>query len=418
MWRSAFVAAFFAWHPLHVESVAWAAERKDVLSAFFWLLTLLAYARYANLSKSKVRRPKSFTALALVLFACGLMSKPMVVTLPCVLLLLDFWPLNRVLGFRFQVSGSEILQPSTFSVQSATLARLIFEKLPFFALAIAGSVVTYLVQKSGGATWSESGLPFHARMANALVSYVRYISKIFWPVDLALIYPYPHHWPLVLVIGAALFLAVCSALFVLRARQNPYLLVGWFWFLGTLVPTIGLVQVGAASMADRYTYIPSIGLFIVIVWGVNDLLERWPNWEKFPPVAGGVALAGCLMVTSIQLNYWRNSLAIFSHTVAVTTDNYTADNFLGRALDGIGQTDAAILLYTESVKIAPHYPEAQYNLGMDLWRQGRWTRPATISPPPSSLCRMTPPRAIIMPSYSRSSARPARPLPNIARRCG
>ena len=379
MWRSFFVAAFFAWHPLHVESVAWAAERKDVLSAFFWMLTILCYAKAVTNGKCRVTRagntpapivspvtcnPSLFYFLALFFFACGLMSKPMVVTLPFVLLLLDFWPLNRVSGFRFQVSGFEISQP-------ATPAGLIFEKLPFFALAIAGSVVTYLVQQSGGATWSAGSLPFHARIANALVSYVRYISKTFWPTDLAVIYPYPHHWPLVLVIGAALLLAVWSALFIWRARQNPYLIVGWLWFLGTLVPAIGLVQVGAASIADRYTYIPGIGLFIVIVWGSNDFLNRWPEWKKYLPVAGSVALAGCLMVTSIQLNYWRNSIALFSHTIAVTTDNYTACNFLGRALDGIGQNDAAILLYAESVKIAPRYPEAQYNLGMDLWQQGR-----------------------------------------------
>jgi tetratricopeptide (TPR) repeat protein len=366
LWSSFFVAAFFAWHPLHVESVAWAAERKDVLSAFFWMLTILCYAKAVTNGKCRVTRagngpapivspvichPSLFYFLALFFFACGLMSKPMVVTLPFVLLLLDFWPLQR------------------FS--NSTIQRLVLEKIPFFALAIAGSVVTYLVQKSGGATWSQGSLPFHARIANALVSYARYISKTFWPADLAVIYPYPHHWPMELVIGAALLLAVWSALFIWRARQNPYLLVGWLWFLGTLVPAIGLVQVGAASIADRYTYIPSIGLFIAIVWGANDFLNRWPEWKKFLPLAGGVALAGCLMVTSVQLNYWRNSITLLTHTIEVTTDNYTACNFLGRALDDAGQNGAAIFFYAESVGIAPRYPEAQYNLGMDLWRQGR-----------------------------------------------
>ena len=173
------------------------------------------------------------------------------------------------------------------------------------------------------------------------------------------------------MIGAALFLAVCSALFVLRARQNPCLLVGWFWFLGTLVPIIGLVQTGVQSMADRYTYIPSIGLFIVIVWGANDLLERRTEWKKFLPAAGGVALTGCLMVTSIQLNYWRNSLALFSHTVAVTTDNYAAYNCLGNVLEQAGDKKDAFALYAESVRVEPDYPLGQFNLGMMLLEYGK-----------------------------------------------
>ena len=260
--RSFFVAALFAWHPLHVESVAWAAERKDVLSAFFWMLALIAYARFANLSKVQSPKSKVFYILALFLFACGLMSKPMVVTLPFVLLLLDFWPLQRfpISDFRFPV-----------------FFRLVLEKIPFFALAFASCLITYLVQKSGGATWSQAALPFHARIANALVAYVRYISKTFWPADLAVIYPYSRHWPAVLVGGAALVLAAWTGLFLWRARRNPHLIVGWLWFLGTLVPAIGLVQVGSQSMADRYTYIPGIGLFIVIVWGANDLLSRRPE---------------------------------------------------------------------------------------------------------------------------------------------
>jgi hypothetical protein len=345
LWRSAVVAAFFAWHPLHVESVAWAAERKDVLSAFFWMLALLSYSSYA--------KNKNIVAcfLALIFFACGLMSKPMVVTLPFVLLLLDFWPLNRF--------------------KSKSVRFLILEKTPFFALAIAGSVVTYLVQKSGGATWSSEGLPFHIRVANVLVSYVRYISKTFCPTDLAVIYPYQRHWPMAAVIGAALLLIVWSALVILRARRQPYLFTGWFWFLGALVPVIGLVQVGAQSIADRYTYIPSIGLFILLVWGANDFANWKPEWKKFLPLAGGLALVGCLAVTSIQLNYWRNAVSLFSHAIKVTTDNYTACNFLGRALDDFGRRDEALEFYAESVQIAPKYPQAQFNLGMDLWDENR-----------------------------------------------
>src|SRR5882724_10987196 len=226
LWRSFFVAALFAWHPLHVESVAWASERKDVLSAFFWMLTLLAYARFGDLSKVRNPKFKIFYILALFLFACGLMSKPMVVTLPFVLLLLDFWPLQRftICDLRFTI-----------------LLRLALEKIPFFALSLASCLITYRVQS--GALWSTQSLTFHFRLANALMSYVRYISKIFWPTDLALIYPYPHFWPLAGVVAVTGLLAMLSVIFILQAKRFPYLAVGWFWFLGTLVPAIGLVQV-------------------------------------------------------------------------------------------------------------------------------------------------------------------------------
>ncbi len=275
VWRSAFVAALFAWHPLHVESVAWACERKDVLSAFFWMLALIAYTRYGQevtvgrcqgtrtaFMPSRVTGQGSFYYwLALFFFACGLMSKPMVVTLPFVLLLLDFWPLNRFSGVQFQVSSSEKHPTPNFQPSTQSAFHLIREKLPFLGLALAGSVATYFAQKGAGAVWS-LGLPIQTRLANALVSYLRYISKTFWPVDLAVIYPYPRHWPVAALIGAALALAIWTGLFLWRARRNPYLIVGWIWFLGTLLPVIGLVQVGSQSMADRYTYIPLIGVFI------------------------------------------------------------------------------------------------------------------------------------------------------------
>jgi tetratricopeptide (TPR) repeat protein len=389
LWRSVFVAALFAWHPLRVESVAWAAERKDVLSAFFWMLTLMAYTRYAQYVASGkrqvartsptpspvTRHPSLYYWLALLFFACGLMSKPMVVTLPFVLLLLDFWPLERFSRFTFHVSSSE--KPSTLNPQPSTesAARLICEKLPFLALALAGSVVTYLIQKSGGAVWSLGVLPFQARVANALLAYVRYLSKTFWPADLAIIYPYPRHWPVMAVIGAALLLAIWSGLFLWRARQNPYLLVGWLWFLGTFIPAIGLVQVGAQSMADRYTYLPSIGLFILIVWGLNDFLIFRPQWRKMAMLAGGLALAGCLAGTGIQLSLWQNNVKLLRHAIEVTTGNFVACNFLGRVLDDIGQKDEALLLYAESVRIESHYPQAQFNLGMALLNRG-WAEKA------------------------------------------
>jgi tetratricopeptide (TPR) repeat protein len=367
LWRSAFVAALFAWHPLHVESVAWVSERKDVLSAFFWMLTLLAYAGYARRVTSDECRVTGTVAVAspvtchrlffyfpaLFFFTCGLMSKPMVVTLPFVLLLLDFWPLRRftIYDLRF------------------TITRLIVEKIPFFAMTIASCVVTRLVQ--GGALWSTSALSFHFRVANALMSYIRYIATMFWPTDLALIYPYPHYWPLAGVIAAALLLAMCSSLAILWAKRFPYLAVGWFWYLGTLVPVIGLVQAGVQSMADRYTYLPGIGLFIIIAWGSNDLLNSHRQKMKIAVVAGSLALAGCLAVTSIQLKYWRNSLALFLHTVEVTTDNYAAENCLGTALEAAGKKDAAETCYAESVRVEPDFPLGQFNLGMILLEQGR-----------------------------------------------
>ena len=352
-WRSAFVAAFFAWHPLHVESVAWASERKDTLSTFFWLLTLLAYARYAQQFKIQNSKFKISYALALIFFACGLMSKPMVVTLPFVLLLLDFWPLNRI-------------QPSTFNLQN--FKSLFVEKIPFFALSLAASIVTYLVQKNGAALWATS---WDTRLENVVLAYVRYISKLFWPQDLAVVYSYPSRWPVWLAMGAALLLLLWTALSVSCARQYPYLPVGWFWFLGTLVPTIGIVQVGAQSIADRYTYIPSIGFFIVVVWGACDLARRWPEKGKFLPFAGVVALVGCLGVTTIQIGYWQNSGKLFLHAIEVTTDNYVAENCLGKAFEKAGQNDRALVLYTDAVKLAPSFPPAQFNLATCLLGFGK-----------------------------------------------
>ncbi|MFZ0825946.1 MAG: tetratricopeptide repeat protein [Verrucomicrobiia bacterium] len=370
LWRSAFVAALFAWHPVHVESVAWAAERKDVLSGFFWMLTLFAYTRYAQpRSRAEGRETNANSSvqafdsrpsipsylLALFFFACGLMSKPMVVTLPFVLLLLDYWPLNR-------------FKPPYLA---RTTAHLIVEKLPFFGLALAGSVITYSVQQAGGAFWSSNVLPLPLRAENALVVYVRYLSKIFWPTDLALIYPYPHRWPAMMVAGAALVLAMWSALFLWRARRNPYLFTGWFWYVGSLVPTIGLVQVGVQSMADRYLYLPSIGLFILVAWGLNELVNFHPSWHKPVVLFCSTALAGCLLVTQIQLSYWQNNLTIFLRTIRVTTDNYAAYTLLGNVLEKSGHQAEAMSLYSESVRVQPDFPMGQFNLGMLLLESGR-----------------------------------------------
>ena len=352
MWRSALVAALFAWHPLRVESVAWAAERKDVLSMFFWMLALIAYTRFVVESKVKSPKSKLFYVLVVLAFACGLMSKPMVVTLPFVLLLIDFWPLRRT---------------SNLKLNSSNWFRQLVEKIPFFALTVAVGVLTSITSRS--AVWS--GLSPEFRAANGAVSYLRYVSKTFWPSDLAIIYPYPHHWPLSLVVVAVFFLIVWSAVFIARVRQQPYLLMGWLWFLGTLVPVIGLRQAGLQSMADRFTYIPSIGLFILLVWGMNDLLPASRNKNQIAALLGATALAGCLIMTSLQLRYWESSVTLFKHTLSVTTDNYLAEDCLGQTLERVGRPDDALALYADSVRIEPGFPLGQHKLGMMLLEKGR-----------------------------------------------
>jgi tetratricopeptide (TPR) repeat protein len=362
MWRSAFVAALFAWHPLHVESVAWASERKDVLSTFFWLLTLMAYVRYVTgdkrrmtsgtVASSRVTRHASlFYFAALFFFALGLMSKPMVVTLPFVLLLLDFWPLNRIRNSEFGIRNFKML---------------LLEKIPFFILAAVGSAVTYLVQSGGGAVTKTS---WDENLANAVLAYARYTAKTFWPTDLAIIYPHPKHWPVALALGAAAVLAVWTILCVRNWRKSPFLAVGWLWFLGTLVPTIGLVQVGAQSMADRYTYIPSIGFFIVVVWGAAEFFQ--PRGKMILPFLGGVALLGCVWTTSIQISYWRDSISLFRHAMEVSTDNYAAENCLGKAYEKIGDNAHALFCYQAAVETEPRFPQSQFNLAMCLLTLGQ-----------------------------------------------
>jgi protein O-mannosyl-transferase len=382
MWSSAFVAALFACHPSHVESVAWVSERKDVLSAFFWLLTMFAYARYAEMSKVQGPRSKVFYSLALLCFALGLMCKPMLVTLPFVLLLLDYWPLGRICDLRFTIyepsnlkgtpstNAPSVLRPLPDKSKSKIVYRkLLWEKVPFLLLAIASSVVTYIVQRKGGAV--STSISLGARMANALVSYLRYVGKLLWPENLSVLYPHPGSWPLGLVIGAAVFIAAMSAGVIWSRRRQPYLLVGWFWFLGTLVPVIGLVQVGVQSMADRYTYVPAIGIFVMLAWGVPPLLDRFPQRRWLLGGAGGVVLSGCLIVTSLQVGYWKNSETLFRRAVTVTKNNYLAYNNLGFYLSNQGKAEEAMTNYQKSLEINPNYEDAQNNLGHALARKGR-----------------------------------------------
>jgi len=367
LWPAAFIAALFAWHPLHVESVAWISERKDVLSTFFALLTLLAYVRYAqrrsrvegreSMAKSSVPaldpRPSTFDyALALIFFALGLMAKPMLVTLPFVMLLLDYWPLKRMTSDQWQVSK---------------VTRLTLEKWPFFLLAAVSCIVTFLVQsqRSGDAVASLELIPLHYRFCNALVSYGLYLLKMFWPVGLAVFYPLPDHltWLLMAATTSAVVLVIISS-FVWRAgRARAYLPVGWLWFLGTLVPVIGLVQVGGAALADRYTYIPSIGVFIAVTFGICALADRFQFPKKATAAAAVLILATCLILTENQLRYWHDSETLFAHALAVTKNNHVAHVNLGVALEQKGKLNEALAEYRAAEQLAPELYHTHNNLG-------------------------------------------------------
>jgi tetratricopeptide (TPR) repeat protein len=346
-WPSAFVAFLFALHPLHVESVAWVAERKDVLSALFWFLTLWCYARY-------VERPGMGRYLAVVAAFClGLMAKPMIVTLPFVLLLLDVWPLRRATRPAF---------PGT---------ALLREKLPLFALAAGASVVTFLAQRHGGAVAPLAGIPLALRMENALVSYVAYIGDMLWPAGLAVLYPHPHALPGGQVAAAGLILAGISYLVVRQFPARPYLAVGWSWYLGTLVPVIGLVQVGSQARADRYTYVPMIGLSIMLAWGAAELTARRPRFRKAVTAAAVAACAACVVATWWQIQYWASSETLFRRALAVTSGNFTMHNNLaGYYLDQRRYEEARVQA-SEALSINPNYLDAHDTLGSALSRLGR-----------------------------------------------
>jgi protein O-mannosyl-transferase len=368
-WPSAFVAALFAWHPLHVESVAWVSERKDVLSTFFWLLTLLAYTRYVEETGRKNSKARPFYLLALGAFALGLLSKPMVVTLPFVLLLLDYWPLRRIAEFESQPKSKKSENPQ---IKPVPLARLALEKAPFLLLAIFSAVVTFLAQRKGGAVSSLSTLSLGERIANAFVSYLRYVGKLFWPANLSVLYPHPGKWPVAIVLVAVLFVIGITAFVVIGGLRRKYLLVGWFWFLGTLVPVIGLVQVGVQSMADRYSYIPHIGLFVMLAWGAMEITAKWK--ERTTPLACAAAatLIACLVITLNQEQYWQDSRRLFQHAVQVTDNNYLAYNNLGYFLDNDAKIDEAMENYKKSIEINPNYDEAQNNMGFVLAKKKRY----------------------------------------------
>jgi tetratricopeptide (TPR) repeat protein len=383
-WRAAFVAAVFALHPLHVESVAWVSERKDVLSTFFFLLTLLAYGQYASCRQAEVQsklRLGSWYAAALVLFALGLMSKAMLVTVPFLLLLLDYWPLERLrigspdaaasTGTAATGSSSPAGPPPASLPAPASPWLLMLEKLPFFALAAGASVVTLLVQQRAGAVSTLDALPLGFRISNAVVSYARYVFDFFWPTGLAVFYPLPQAWPLWQVAGAALLVIALSLLAIWRLKREPYLAVGWFWFLGTLVPVIGLVQVGQQAMADRYMYIPLIGLAVALAWGAAALAPRFVFAGRLLPAAGVLAVVACAWLGAKQVAWWRDNATLFARALAVTRDNAVAHNNLGVSLVDEQRFDEAESHFTEAVRLKPNYADALVNLGISWDRKGR-----------------------------------------------
>ncbi len=367
-WRSAFVAALFALHPLHVESVAWISERKDVLNTFFGLLSLIAYSRYVPSDKWQVMRadPASSPAtrhrslhyfLALFFFALALMSKPMLVTLPFVMLLLDWWPLGRM----SRVEGRE-----------SRIRHLVVEKIPFFALSAISCGVTYFVQQKSGAVASLVKISLAGRIENAFISYGRYLGKTFWPVNLAVLYPHPLQWDTGLIVLSLLLVIGLSATALGLGRRLPFVFTGWFWFVATLVPVIGLVQVGNQSMADRYAYVPLIGVFIVLAWSMAELCANRRLPKQFVVMVALLLLAASALRSRDQTSHWRNSETLFRHTLAVTQNNFLAYNNLGTYLSSVGQMTEAMDCYAKSLQINPDYAESLCNMGNALSQSGQW----------------------------------------------
>ncbi len=355
-WASLMVAALFALHPENVESVAWAAERKNVLSMFFFLLAMWAYGRYARRGGTRL-----YAAVS-ALFALGLMAKPQIITLPCVLLLWDYWPLRRMFSTPAEAEAAGVV-PRSFSY-------LLREKIPLFVLVAAGSVITVWSQRVGSAVRTLAEYSLSARLENAVVSYAKYLANTFWPVRLAPMYPHPGNslpaWEVIL--SAAVLLAITAV--VLRWRERRYLLVGWLWFLGTLVPMIGLVQVGEQAMADRFVYIPMIGLFIALVWGIREAAERKaisPAWLAFPAL---LVLSTLGALTYRQLAYWRNGETLWRYTLSVTKDNYLAHDNLGMVLKQEGRVEEAIREFHIAASLHDYPPEQVLQLGIYEQRNG------------------------------------------------
>lgn len=360
LWRSAFVAALFALHPLNVESVAWVANRKNILSAFFWILAMWSYAHYAI--KPHVTR------YVLVFFAMllGVLAKPTVVTLPFVFLLLDFWPLGRYAPSGFSRAGGPYLQRES-------MVRLILEKIPLFALSAAFIVVAFMSSRHMGIIIPAEALPLWARIQNAVASYLVYIQKMFLPLNLAVFYPFPETMPWWRIVISCIALVTVTALAVRFARKKPYFAVGWFWYLGTLVPVIGLVQQGLwPAFADRFAYIPLIGLFIVAVWGFSDLAARSRVSQTLGFAAGSLAVLTMGTAAWVQAGYWKDSITLFRRAVAVTKGNHLAHYNLGVALYNSGKFDEGLFHCNEALRLDPNDENAHLSVGFALAHLGRW----------------------------------------------
>jgi tetratricopeptide (TPR) repeat protein len=385
-WRSFLVALLFGVHPLQVQSVAWISERKNLLSTMFWMLTLWSYAEFAWRGKTSIprssrgeealnseagnartgseppyvgcyeevsaqagRSARPFYFLSLAFFCLGLMSKAMLVTVPFLLLVLDYWPLRRF--------------------ERKRVPKLLFEKIPLFVCALVAGTLTFIAQKQGGAV--TLGLPLISRIENALVAYSRYLGKLSYPAHLAVFYPYVSSWPAIVIASAALLLIAITFSTVLLRTRRPELLTGWLWFLGTLVPVIGLIQAGEQSLADRYFYVPGIGLFIVLVWGLSAVTARLPKQVIVVAVACAAGTVLSFARTRHELAYWRDTETLFRRAVAVTEDNYLAHDILGVALEKRGLLDEAIAQFREALNERSNYPEAHNSLGLTLEKAGK-----------------------------------------------
>lgn len=354
LWRSALVAALFLIHPLHVESVAWVAERKDVLSGLFWMTGLWCYARYAE-------RPGLVRYLWVVLsFVCGLLSKPMVVTFPFVLLLLDWWPLGRTAGGK------------------ASWTRLVWEKIPLFLLSAAGSVITFLIQRKDHAVVPLSAMSLDDRLANAAMSYAAYLGKTLWPAGLSIFYPYHGPPPLGHLLFAVALIILITGISVLLSNRRPYLLVGWLWYLGTLVPVIGLVQVGSQAIADRYTYLPLVGVFIMVAWGAKDLLGGSRGRRAIWSIVSIAVVVVLVVLTQIQVGHWKDNFTLFSHALRNTERNFMAHHILAEGMSKAGDLAGAEKHHREAIRIKPAFKQAYNGLGYLLMIRGKQDEAAPL----------------------------------------
>jgi len=355
-WKSSFVAALFSLHPLHVESVAWIAERKDVLSTFFFILSLLSYTHYCQ------KKSLQQYLLSLFFFICALMAKPMVVTLPFVFLILDYWPLKRI--------PEDMLSKKIPVHEKWVLVHLLIEKIPFIMLSFLSCWITLAAQHTTVA--SVEAFPLIPRIANSIISYAEYLAKMIYPFPLAVLYPYPRIIYLWKVIASLFVVLSISFLAIRKLRRRPWLAVGWFWYLGTMMPVIGLVQVGLQGYADRYTYIPFIGLFLMIAWQAPELVQSWKHNKITLTVGAGGILSILWVLSSFQVQHWKNSVTLFDHALKSTSENYIAHNNLGFSLAEKGNYNEAIVHYHEAIRIAPSCGYPYFNLGFILYKQGNY----------------------------------------------